>query len=217
MVLCEPNPTSRKETCQKVADEQGYAIIHPFNDFRVIMGQATMGKELLEQVPDLDAILVPVSGGGMSAGIALACKAYNPKCFIIPVEVLGKELAPSLKAGQKLWKEPGLYLNTIAEGIRTQIVGDNPFGVLKELAGKEVISITDEEMSSAMKLVAQRMKLVLEASAGAAVAAALSKQMKEKYPNVKKVGVILCGGNWDVNSFPWIKCDNYNQNQVYVH
>jgi len=200
LVFCTPTPTGRKETADKIATENDGTIVHPYDNYDVIAGQGTIGLELLEEVPDLDIILVPISGGGMTSGIALAAKSLNPACQVVAVEPKGKELAKSLQEKERLWENPPQFLNTIAEGIMTQQVGHLTFPILCELVQK-VVTVTDKQMADGCKLVAQRMKLVVEAASGAALAAALSEEVG-KMPG-RKVGVILCGGNLDMDKLPW--------------
>ncbi len=126
LVLCEPTPTSRKEKCAEIAAHKGFEIIHPYDNYNVIAGQATIALEMMreQEHKDLDAILVPISGGGMCSGIALAAKSINPNVRIIAVEPLGKNLGPCLKAKKRLWSDPPQFIDTIAEGIMTQQVLD---------------------------------------------------------------------------------------------
>jgi len=206
LVFCESSPTSRKETCAKISEEKGFEIIHPYDNYDVIGGQATIAYEMMKEqsFDNLDAILVPISGGGMCSGIALAAKKINPSTKIIAIEPKGKELGPCLKAQQRLWSNPPQFIDTIAEGIKTQQTGHLTFPILCELIEDCVITVTDEEMKQAMKIVAERMKLVVEASAGASVAAALFKteEILSQWPTVRKIGVILCGGNIELTNFP---------------
>jgi len=205
-VFCESTPTSRKETCAKISEEKDYEIIHPFDNYNVIAGQATIAYEMMKEqsLDNLDAILVPISGGGMISGIALAAKQINPATKIIAVEPRGKELGPCLKAKQRLWSNPPQFIDTIAEGIKTQQTGQLTFPILCELIEESVLTISDEEMERGMKIVAERMKLVIEASAGASVAAALFKteEIIKIWPEVRRIGVILCGGNTELVNFP---------------
>ncbi|XP_023320430.1 serine racemase [Eurytemora carolleeae] len=200
LVFCTPSPTGRKEAADRIASETNGLIIHPYDDYNVIAGQGTIGLELLDEVPDLDIILVPISGGGMTSGIAIAAHHINPKCQVIAVEPVGKNLQESLQAQERKWENPPQFLNTIAEGIKTQQVGHLTFPILCNLV-KQVVTVTDQEMADGCKILAERMKLVVEAASGAAVAAALSKQV-EYMPGLK-IGVILCGGNLDMDSLPW--------------
>jgi len=166
----------------------------------VIAGQATIGFELLQDVPDLDYIIVPISGGGMTSGIALAASYMNPTCQVVAVEPEGKNLQNCIDAKERLWENPPQFLNTIAEGIKTQQLGQLTFPILCNLLEK-VITVSDKEMADGCKIIAERMKLVVEAASGAAIAAALSNQCE--FMNCKKVGIILCGGNLDMDALPW--------------
>ncbi|XP_076040662.1 serine racemase-like isoform X1 [Oratosquilla oratoria] len=205
LVFCAPTPTDRKETCAKIAAETGKVIIHPFDDYNVIAGQGTIALELLEQVPDLDAILVPISGGGMTSGIAVATKSINPKCKVYPVEPKGKELQMCLENKKRLWPNPPAFLSTIADAIRTQQVGDLTFPILCDFAESVVFSVDDDGMVRGMRLVWERMKLVVEAASGAAVFAAIESLKKlDEAASLQKIGVILCGGNVDLDQLPWI-------------
>lgn len=207
LVFCESSPTSRKETCDAIAQATGKSIIHPYDNYNVMAGQATIAYELLDLqgFQDVDAILVPISGGGMTSGIAVAAKSINPKIKVIAVEPTGKDLSPSLKAGQRLWPNPPQFLDTIAEGIKTQQVGQLTFPILLDLIEKDVITVSDQDMIAAMRLVAERMKVVIEAAAGASVAAAVfhADKMASKWPHLEKIAVILCGGNVDLDKLPW--------------
>lgn len=200
LVFCTPTPTGRKEAADRIAKETGGVIIHPYDNPDVIAGQGTIGLELVEQVEGLDIILVPISGGGMTSGIALAAKHLAPSCRVVAVEPKGKELARSLAARERLWSNPPQFLDTIAEGIKTQQVGQLTFPLLCDLI-TDVVTVTDAQMAAGCKLVAERMKVMVEAASGAAVAAALSDQVRAM-PG-ERVGVILCGGNLDTETPPW--------------
>ena len=201
LVFCTPTPTGRRETADRIARETaGAVIVHPYDDLRVIAGQATIGLELLEEVPDLDVILVPISGGGMTSGIALAAAHLNPACQVIAVEPQGKQLGPCLEQRERLWPDPPQFLDTKAEGIMTQQCGQLTFPILCQLV-KKVVTVTDAEMAEGCRLIAERMKLVVEMSSGASLAAALGSRVAGM--EGKKVGVILCGGNLDLARMPW--------------
>ncbi|XP_046578907.1 serine racemase-like isoform X2 [Haliotis rubra] len=186
LVTCGSQPSDRETVCQKVIAEKGYEFVSPYDHYDVIAGQGTIAVELLEQVPELDAIFVPISGGGMSSGIAIAAKAIKPEI-----------------KGERLWPNPPQYLDTIADGIRLQQAGKNTFPILCQLAEKEVFTQTNEEMKEGMKFVFQKMKLVIEAASGAAVAAAFSQRLRNMDDNLRNIGVILCGGNTDIEKLPW--------------
>ncbi|XP_050410098.1 serine racemase [Patella vulgata] len=200
---CGPLASDRRETCEKVALEKNYEIIPSSDHYDVIAGQGTIAMEFLEQVPDLDAILVSVSGGGMISGIAIAAKHIKPGIKVFAVEPEGKILEKCLTSGERLWPNPPQYLDTIAEGIKLQQVGHLTWPILLELVEKEVFTVNNEEIKVGMQFVFQRMKLVVEAASGAAVAAVLSEQFKTLDSSIKNVGVILCGGNVDIDHLPW--------------
>ncbi|XP_050734939.1 probable serine racemase isoform X2 [Eriocheir sinensis] len=202
LVFCEPSPQARKETCAAIANEMGQTIIHPYDDYRVMAGQATIALELLEEVPDLDAILVPISGGGMTSGIAVAAQEMQPNCKVFAVEPVGKDLQRCLEKGEKIYSGPNKFLDTVADSIRIQQVGDLTFPILCDFAEHKVFTITDEQMVEGMKLTFERLKMVVEVASGAAVYAALHR-LKEVSPPPQKVGVILCGGNVDLDRLPW--------------
>ena len=203
LVKCHPSPTGRKETADKIAEETGGKIVHPYDDYDVIACQGTIGLELAEQVRDLDVVLVPISGGGMTSGIAVAVKTIRPECKVIAVEPEGKDLWRSLKSKERLWPNPRQFLNTIAEGIMTQQVGQVTFPLLCDLVDG-VITGSDKEMDEGCRMAAERMKVMVEAARCAAIAAAMSDKLKEMTVGSVRVGVILCGGNVDMNKLPWM-------------
>ncbi|KAL8562540.1 hypothetical protein ACOMHN_045805 [Nucella lapillus] len=203
LVECGSKPTDRYETCDKLQKEKGYAFIPPYDHPDIIAGQGSISVELLDQVPDLDAIIVPVSGGGLSSGIAFAAKHIKPDIKVFLTSPKGKMLNECFKTGKRLWPNPPQYLNSKADAIATQQLGHLNFTILSQLAEKDTFEMSDEEMIQAVKFVMHRMKLVVELAAGASVAAALSDKMKNMDPGLKKVGVILCGGNIDLDHLPW--------------
>ena len=200
IVFCEPNPTSRVEVCDRVSKEENLLVIKPYDDYDVMCGQSTIAYEFLEQIPQLDAILVSVSGGGLISGIATYAKAIKPSIKIIAVEPIGKRLSQCLRSKKRnLDDKEAAFLNTKAEGIRTELCGNLTFPIIsKYVEPDDVITVSDEEMLEASNFILQRMKMVIELSAGAAVASVLSEKMKLEYPNLQNIGVILCGGNIDV-------------------
>ncbi|XP_066957641.1 uncharacterized protein [Macrobrachium rosenbergii] len=202
LIFCEPSHTSRIDVCAKVASETGKTIIHSSENCDVIAGQGTIALEFLEEVPDLDAILVATSGGSMLAGVALTANAIQPSCQVYAVEPVGKELQKSLEAKERLWTDPPKYLDTVADSIRLQAVGDTVFPIVCEHAEPKVFTITDDQMIEGMKLVFERMKVVVEPAAGAGVYAAINC-LESIVPPPQKVGVILCGGNVDPDALPW--------------
>eukprot|EP01119_Soliformovum_irregulare_P023449 TRINITY_DN817_c0_g1_i1.p1 TRINITY_DN817_c0_g1~~TRINITY_DN817_c0_g1_i1.p1 ORF type:complete len:325 (-),score=79.02 TRINITY_DN817_c0_g1_i1:33-890(-) len=197
IVECEPNLASRETTSQKVIDQTGATMIHPFNNAWIIAGQGTMALELLEEVPDLDAIIAPIGGGGMISGVAIAAKGIKPSIRIIAAEPKGADDAHRSKSGGVLITTH--VPNTVADGLLTTM-GTLTWPIVRDLVD-EVITVEEDEIKAAMRLVFERMKLVIEPSAGVGVAVALSAAFKNA--DYKKVGIVLCGGNIDLDKWTW--------------
>ncbi len=187
---CEPTLESRESTLAEVIQKTGATEIHPFNNYEVIAGQATAAKELFEEAPKLDFLIAPVGGGGLLSGTALATKYFSPSTQVIAGEPAGSDDAyRSLKSGKI---EPA-QSQSIADGLLTTL-GDKTFPIIKDLV-KEVITVSDEEIIGAMRLIWERMKIIVETSCAVPFAAVLRN--KEKFAG-KKVGIILSGGNVDL-------------------
>jgi threonine dehydratase len=187
---CEPNLASRESTLADVISKTGATEIHPFNNYDVMTGQATAAKEFFEEVKDLDVILTPVGGGGLLSGTAMASKFFSPKTDVIAGEPAGADDAfRSMKSG----KIEESQSNTIADGLLTHL-GDKTFPIIRENV-KEIITVTDEEIIHAMKLIWERMKIIVETSGAVPFAAAL--KAKDKFKG-RKVGIIVSGGNVDL-------------------
>jgi threonine dehydratase len=187
---CEPNLASRESTLAEVIKNTGATEIHPFNNYKVMEGQATAAVELFEDVQDLDFIITPVGGGGLLSGTSLATKFFSPKTQVIAGEPAGADDAfRSMQSG----KIEQSQANTVADGLLTAL-GDKTFPLIRENV-KEVITVTDEEIIAAMKLVWERLKIIVEPSGVVPFAAVLKD--KKKFEG-KKVGVIFSGGNVDL-------------------
>jgi threonine dehydratase len=187
---CEPTLAARESTLADVVKSTGATEIHPFNNYEVIAGQATAAKELFEEAPKLDYIIAPVGGGGLLSGTALATKYFSPSTLVIAGEPAGSDDAfRSLKSG----KIEQAQSQTIADGLLTTL-GDKTFPIIKDLV-KEVITVTDDEIIAAMRLIWERMKIIVETSCAVPFAAVLKD--KEKFAG-KAVGIILSGGNVDL-------------------
>lgn len=187
---CEPTLQARESTLAEVIMKTGATEIHPFNNYDVITGQATAAKELFEETPKLDFILAPVGGGGLLSGTALAANYFSPDTIIIAGEPAGSDDAyRSLKSGKI---EPA-QSQTIADGLLTTL-GDKTFPLIRDMV-KEVITVTDEEIVAAMRIIWESLKIVIETSSAVPLAAVLKE--KEKFKE-KKVGIILSGGNVDL-------------------
>eukprot|EP01041_Mallomonas_annulata_P005353 gene5353-10702_t len=192
ITFCEPTIHARETAAQEIVNNTKSKFIHPYNDVNVISGQGTIAIELLEQVPHLDAIIVPISGGGMCSGIAIAAKSINPNIKIIGAEpVAANDAYKSKQAGYIIENEN--TPNTIADGLRANL-GSNTWPIIRDFVD-DIMLVEEEDIRHAMVLVYERMKCVIEPSAGVPVAVALSNKFKLKFPQLKHVGVILCGGS----------------------
>ena len=197
IVFCEPNETARQEACAKIIQETNAVFIPPFDDLAIIAGQASCAKELIETHADLDYLLTPVGGGGLAAGTALSIKYFSPKTEVIlgePESVNDTYL--SLKAGKII---PVSQTHTMADGLKTT-VGKLNFEIIKNHV-KEVITVSEDEISSAMRMIWERMKIVIEPSCAVPFAALLGR--KAFFKN-KKVGIILTGGNVDLGNLSFV-------------
>ncbi|CAF0859912.1 unnamed protein product [Adineta ricciae] len=203
LVVCEPTPASRTATSLQISQERDYLMIPPFDHRDVIAGQGTIAVELLEQLPNLDAILVPVSGGGLISGIALYAKRINPNIRIYACVPDGKILGECLKEQKRLWPNPPQFLQTKCEACRLQQCGTLTFPIMCSLVEKQVFSISDKTMIEATRFAFEQLKLVVELAAGLSLGAILS-QSDQLDADVRNVALILCGGNIDLNEkLPW--------------
>lgn len=187
---CDPNIQSREITLAGIIHDKGAYEIHPFNNYEVITGQATAAKEFFEEVNDLNFILVPVGGGGLLSGTALAANYFSPETEVIAGEPEGADDAfRSMESGMI---EPS-QADTIADGLLTSL-GQKTFPIIQEYVNG-IITVSDQEIISAMRLIWERLKIIVEPSAAVPFAAVLKD--KSKFRN-KKVGIILSGGNVDL-------------------
>jgi threonine dehydratase len=198
ITFCEPTAKARQETLENIVRQTGATVVHPYNDYRVIEGQGTAALELLDQAPDLDVVLAPVSGGGLLSGTAIAVKGISPNTLVMGTEPEGADDAfRSLKEGRIVVCENP---KTIADGLR-MFLGDLTFPIIrKHVSG--IITVSEEAIVRGMKLVWERMKIVIEPSSAVPVAALLEKKADLRG---RRIGVILTGGNVDLDNLPWIK------------
>ena len=176
----------------ELRDSEGYTFVHPFNDEDVIAGQGTIGLEILEQVPDVDAVIVPVGGGGLISGVAYAIKQLNPNVKVYGVQASG---APSMVKSVKEGKIKKLAsVSTIADGIAVKEPGDLTFDLVSQYVD-ELVTVTDDEVAAAILALIEQQKLCAEGAGAVSVAAA----MFNKVPVAgKKVVCLVSGGNIDV-------------------
>lgn len=176
----------------RLRDEQGLTFIHPFDDERVMAGQGTIGLEIAEQLPDVDAVLVPIGGGGLIAGVASALRQLKPACRIIGVQAAGAaSMADSLRAGHILTLPE---VHTVADGIQVKTPGEKTFAICRE-AVDEVATVGEAEIASAILTVLERQKLMVEGAGAVGVAAAMYGELDLRG---KTVCALLSGGNLDV-------------------
>ena len=173
------------------AERERLVMVPPYDDDFILAGQATCGLELLEEVPDLDCVLTPCSGGGLFAGVATAAKAANPNIRCFPVEPDdADDTRQSLRKGERVTIPPP---STIADGLRVQIPGRLTFPIIQKLAD-DVLTVTDDEIIATLRFMLFRMKMLVETSGATAAAAVMFRKLPD---DVKRVGVVLSGGNID--------------------
>lgn len=198
VVECEPSTTSREAVFAEVVAESGADFIHPYNDPRVIAGQATCSKELVEDVGDLDIYIAPIGGGGMISGSCLTLSTISPKTKIIAAEPKNADDAyRSFKAGHIIADDAP---NTIADGLKVPLKDLTWHFVSNHVS--DILLATEEEIIDAMRLTWQRMKIVMEPSCAVPLATILKN--KEIFAG-KRVGVVITGGNVDLDKLPWMK------------
>jgi threonine dehydratase/serine racemase len=198
VIECEPTLQARESTASAVLAETGGTLIPPYNHPDVIAGQGTTALELLTQVRGLDAVIAPIGGGGLVAGICIAAKGLQPALKVFAAEPLGADDAARSKASGTLIPQTGP--RTIADGLLTSL-GDLTWPIVRDQV-ERVVTVREEEIVTAMRLAWERAKLLIEPSAAVAVAAALSDKFRAM-EGMKRVGVVLSGGNVNLDELPW--------------
>ena len=177
----------------ELRDEKGYTFIHPFDDIDVIAGQGTIGLELMDQMSDIDAVVVPIGGGGLISGVAFAIKSLNPNIKVYGVQAAG---APSMKNSVDHKKIERLAsVSTIADGIAVKQPGENTFDICSKYVDG-IVTVTDDEVSAAILSMLEHQKLITEGAGAVAVAAVLHDKIPVEGKNVV---CVVSGGNIDVN------------------
>ena len=194
VVFCENSTESRVQVANELVEKHDYVLIHPYNDERIIAGAGTAAMELIEEVEELDYVFAPVGGGGLLSGTSIATKGLCPESVVIAVEPANADDAFRSFRDGKIY--PSVNPNTIADGLRTQL-GEVTFAVIKEFVDS-IITVTEEEIVEAMRLLWERMKIVVEPSGAVSLAGLL--KMKDEL-NDKRIGVIISGGNIDLTDF----------------
>ncbi len=196
VIFCEPGLQAREETLADVVEKTGAAFIHPYNDLRIITGQASAGMELIEDVPGLDMIIAPVGGGGLLSGTALSAHYLAPGIKVIAAEPEGADDAcRSFRSGELV---PSVNPCTIADGLLTSL-GDITFDLVREYV-HDILTVSEDNIIAAMKCIFERMKIVVEPSA--AVPLGSVRKHKDLF-TAKRVGIIISGGNADLSKLPW--------------
>jgi len=197
IIFCEPTLEARETTLAKVIEETGATFVHPYNDRRVIAGQGTAALELLEEVPTLDVIMAPVGGGGLLSGTALTVSELSPATRVIGAEPEGADDAyRSLQEGRIV---ASVDPKTVADGLLTSL-GDLTFPIIKTHV-HQIVTVSEEAIISGMRHVWERMKIVIEPSAAVPVGALVEKKIDL---DGQRIGVILSGGNVDLDKLPWL-------------
>ena len=193
IIFYDRHNEDRQKFAMDLAERERLVMVPPYDDYLILAGQATCGIELLEEVPDLDCVLAPCSGGGLFAGVATAARTINPRIRCFPVEpASADDTRQSFVKGERVGIPPP---PTIADGLRVQIPGELTFPIVQQLA-EDVLTVTDEEIIETLRFVLARMKLLVETSGVTAAAAAMFKKLP---PDVRRVGVVLSGGNIDLD------------------
>ena len=196
LIECESNLEAREAAAKDLVDSKSATFIHPSNNLDVIIGQGTASKELIEQYGSFDHILVPIGGGGLIAGSALAAKYFADNCSVIGTEPFEVDDAYRSLISGKI--ETNITTNTIADGLRTQL-GDKNFPIILNEV-KEIIRVTEDEIIDSMKLIWQRLKIICEPSCSLPLAGVLKN--KDNFKG-KKIGIIITGGNIDLYNLPF--------------
>lgn len=196
IIFCEPNDAARESACEDVIRKTGATLIHSFENENVMAGQGTAALEMLEDTPDLDYLLCPVGGGGLLSGTAVAAKSMQPAISVVATEPANSDDATqSFRAGRRLVTKKGF---TIADGLRTN-VGELTFPIIQRYVS-DIVTVTEEQIIAAMRAIWETMKIIIEPSAAVPYAAIAHGKIDV---TGKRVGIILTGGNVDLDAMPW--------------
>src|SRR5437867_2760794 len=198
IVFCEPTEQAREATCAEAIKETGATLIHSFENENVVAGQGTATVELLEDISDLDLVMCPVGGGGLLSGTAVAAKSLRPKIKVIAAEPANADdAAQSFRAGRLIRTDKKF---TIADGLRTN-VGAPTFAIIQRYVD-DIVTVSEEAIVTAMRMIWETMKIVIEPSAAVPYAVIMERKMDI---SGKRVGIILTGGNVDLDALPWMR------------
>jgi len=199
IVMTEPTNEAREEEADRIVNETGASFIHPSENPRVIAGQGTVCLEFLQQTEGLDVVIIPVGGGGLASGNTICLRAKSPETKIVLAEPSEMDDAYRSFYSKALLKHaPDNQLNSVADGLKTTL-GPNTWPIVRDLVN-DIMIVSEKEILQATKLIWERLKVMIEPSAGVGIAVALSQAFADKYPakDYPRVGVVLCGGNVDV-------------------
>ena len=198
IILCEPTLEARETTLDEITKKTGAQVVHPFNNPNVIAGQGTAALEMIEDLGTLDAMIAPIGGGGLMSGTCIATRSLLPETKLFGAEPAGADDAyRSLKEGKII---PQTDPDTICDGLLTSL-GEYTWNILKDHL-EAIYTVTDDEVINAMRLVWERMKIIIEPSSATAVAVALKSEFKA-LEGLEKVGIILTGGNIELSKLPF--------------
>ncbi len=196
ITFCEPTLEARESTLDRIRRDTGATVVHPYNDERVIAGQGTAALELLEDVPDLDVIITPVGGGGLLSGTSIAAKGIRKEIRVIAGEPeMADDAFRSLKAGEII---PSTNPKTIADGLLTSL-GTLTFPIIQKNV-EQIVTVNEVEIIASMKFIWERAKIIIEPSSAVAIGVLWEKKIDL---SKLKVGVIISGGNVDLEKLPW--------------
>ncbi|MHC5022916.1 MAG: pyridoxal-phosphate dependent enzyme [Planctomycetota bacterium] len=195
---CEPTLAARESVTEDVIAHTGATLIPPYDHPAIIAGQGTVALELMEQAPDLDAIIAPIGGGGLISGISIAATGLRPDIRIIGAEPAGADdAARSLAAGELI---PQTDPRTICDGLLTSL-GSKTWPIIRDHV-ERIVTVTDEQVIEAMRLIWERLKVIVETNCATTLAAALSDDVRS-LDGLERIGLVLTGGNVDLDHLPW--------------
>lgn len=197
VTFCAPSLPERATTAARIVAATGATLVHPFDDDLVMAGQGTAALELLETVPDLEVLLVPVGGGGLLAGTAVGAKGVRPGLRVFGVEPAeADDAARSFRAGRRITQEPRA---TIADGLRTNCVGEKTFPLIRQHV-TDIVTVSEAGIVAALRELWTHLRVVVEPSAAVPWAALREGRLDVRG---RRVGLILTGGNLDLDHLPW--------------
>ncbi|MGH9556671.1 MAG: threonine ammonia-lyase [Terriglobales bacterium] len=193
IILVGPASSERQQKAEALAAEHGYVMVEPYNDEKIVAGQGTCGLEIVEDLPEVDLVLAPVSGGGLLSGLATAIKLSNPRVKVIGVEPeLAGDAQESFRSGRVVEWPAEKTTRTICDGLRTQSVGEIPFALIQKHVD-DIITVSEDQIRAAMRRLALEAHLVAEPSGAASFAGYLFR--RDQLPAAKRVVVVISGGN----------------------